>query len=176
MDVELGEIKPDTVEEDPKGTAAADEDGLPPPVVVFGAKLDIGCNNGDLYDSDNIDNADDGQETEDIVVTTLVLPQAAENEEQFDEYDSERDQTSQKDAVTPPSIPRLLWYLSRYAARFRWMFIGLAVVKTIPAADVHKRDLYEEPKEEEADEGAEGKGRTRSLSPYEEVQNEDCCK
>jgi len=35
LDVQFGEVEPDAVEEDPEGGAAADEDGLPPPIVVL---------------------------------------------------------------------------------------------------------------------------------------------
>ena len=33
--MELSEVEPDAVKEDPEGGAAADENGLPPPVVVL---------------------------------------------------------------------------------------------------------------------------------------------
>lgn len=33
--MQLGEVEPDAVAEDPEGAAAADEDGLPPPIVVL---------------------------------------------------------------------------------------------------------------------------------------------
>jgi hypothetical protein len=35
LDVELGEIVPSAIQEDPDGAGAADEEGLPPPVVVL---------------------------------------------------------------------------------------------------------------------------------------------
>ena len=53
------EIEPDAVEEHPEGAAAADEDGLPPPVVVFGAKLYVGRYDRDFDDSHDVDEADD---------------------------------------------------------------------------------------------------------------------
>lgn len=35
VDIKFGVVEDDAVEEDPEGAAAADEDGLPPPVVVL---------------------------------------------------------------------------------------------------------------------------------------------
>ena len=62
-------------------------------MIVFGAKLDVCCYNSDFNDCDNIDDANDGQESEYIVVPTLILPYAAKDEEELNEYDSKRHQT-----------------------------------------------------------------------------------
>ena len=43
-------------------------------MVILRTKLGIGCNNRDFNDSYNVDDADDGKETKDVVVSTLVLP------------------------------------------------------------------------------------------------------
>lgn len=80
MDIELGEVEPDAVEEDPEGATAANEDGLPPPMVVFCAKLDVGCYDRDFNHGHNVDDADNSQETKDVVISALILPQAAEDE------------------------------------------------------------------------------------------------
>ena len=49
------------------------------------AKLNVCRDDGDLADGDHQDGADNAQEPKYIVVPTLVLPQALENEHQFDE-------------------------------------------------------------------------------------------
>ena len=95
MNVELGEVEPDTVDKDPEGAATTNEDRLPPPVVVFRAKLDICRYNRDFDDGHDIDNADNGQESKDIVVSALILPQASEDEEQLNEDNCEWHQSSQ---------------------------------------------------------------------------------
>ena len=95
MNVELDEVEPDAVDEDPEGAATTDEDRLPPPMVVLCAELDVCRHNRDFDDGHNIDNADDGQESKDIVVSALVLPQASEYEEQLNEYDCEGHQSGQ---------------------------------------------------------------------------------
>ena len=95
MNIELGEVEPDAVDEDPEGATTANKDRLPPPVVVLRAKLDVCRYNRDFDHGHDVDNADDGQESKDIVVSALVLPQAAEDEEQLNEYDCERHQSSQ---------------------------------------------------------------------------------
>ena len=92
LDVQFRPVEPDAVHEDPDGRAGPDEDGLPPPVVVFRAQLDVRRHDGDLDDGDDADEGDDAEETEDVVVSALVLPDAAEDEEQFDEDDGERDE------------------------------------------------------------------------------------
>ena len=43
----------------------------------------------------------------------------------------------------------------------------------VPASNVDKRQLNEEPEEEKADQSAEGKGSARCLGPDEEVEDED---
>lgn len=35
VDIKLGVVEDDAVQEDPEGTAAADKDGLPPPMVIL---------------------------------------------------------------------------------------------------------------------------------------------
>ena len=42
-------------------------------------------------------------------------------------------------------IPLLLRYLSRNAARLRGVLIGLTIVKPVPATDVYKWKLDEQP-------------------------------
>lgn len=91
MDLEFGVIKHDAIQEDPEGAPAADEDGLPPPVVVFLAQHDVGCDDGDLHDRQDAHQTDDAQEAENVIISALVLPEAAEDEEEFDEDDGEGD-------------------------------------------------------------------------------------
>ena len=66
-------------------------------------------------------------------------------------------------------IPLLLRNLSWNAARLCWVLVGLAIVETVPATDIYKWKLDEQPQKEKADQSAEGKSRAGCLSPDEEV-------
>lgn len=52
--MQFREIEPDAVKKYPEGTAAADEDGLPPPIVVLGAKLDVCRDDSDFDHRDHV--------------------------------------------------------------------------------------------------------------------------
>ena len=95
LDVQLCGIIPHAVHEDPEGAGSTDEEALPPPVVVFVAKLDVGRNYCDFTDRDDQYGAHNAQKAEDVVVAALVLPHALEDEHQLDEQYGERDQASQ---------------------------------------------------------------------------------
>lgn len=112
-------------------------------MVILRTELGIGRNNRDFNDSDNVDNADDGQETKDVVVSALILPQTAEDEEQLNKDDGERHEACQQENVDTLRIPRLLRDLARYTAGFGWMFIRLAVIETVPATNINKWKLNE---------------------------------
>lgn len=43
MNTKFGDVEPSAVDEDPESTAAADEDGLPPPVIVLLRWFSIGA-------------------------------------------------------------------------------------------------------------------------------------
>ena len=95
MNIEFGKVEPDAVDEDPEGATTTNEDRLPPPIVVLRAELDVCCYNRDFDDGHDVDDADDGQESKDIVVSALVLPQASEDEQQLNEDDCKRHQPGQ---------------------------------------------------------------------------------
>ncbi len=92
VDIEFGVVEDDAVEENPERAAAANKDGLPPPIVILLAKHDVRCHNRHLHDGQDPHKADYTQETKHVVISALVLPEAAKNEEQFDEDDGERNE------------------------------------------------------------------------------------
>lgn len=58
------------------------------------AQHDVGSHNSDLDNSQDPHETDNTQEAENIVVAALVLPEAAEHEEKFDEHNGEGDKPS----------------------------------------------------------------------------------
>ena len=58
------------------------------------AKLNVRGNDRDLADGDNQDCADHAQESKHIIVTTLVLPKALENEHELNEKHGKWNQAS----------------------------------------------------------------------------------
>ena len=171
--MKFGPVEPGAVGEDPDGGAGPDEDGLPPPVVVLRAELDVGGHDGDFDDGDHADEGDDAEEAEDVVVPALVLPDAAEDEEQFDEDDGEGDQACEQDAVDASRVPRLLGHLAGDAVRLGRVFVRVAAVVAVPAAAVDKGELDEQPEGDETDQCAEGEGGAGCLRPDKEVEDED---
>ena len=77
-------------------------------MVILRAKLDVRRDDGDLDDSEDVDRRDDAEEAEDVVEARFVLPDAAEEEEELDEYDGEGDEARKKDGVDAAAgVPRL---------------------------------------------------------------------
>lgn len=81
--VEGGGEVVDAVEEQARPAPAGIEEGPPPPVVVFGAQVEVDEHNGDLRARDGQDDGDDGEEPEDIV--DLVEPQGRQHEVHLNE-------------------------------------------------------------------------------------------
>ena len=137
--------------------------------------MDICRNNGNFDHSHDENQADHAQETKDIVVATLVLPQAPEDEQQLDEDDRERHQTRQEYCINTSEVPRLLRDLPSDAVGFGRMFPWLTTMVPDPAANVYKRDLNQKPKRDECDEGTEWQSGTGCLGPDKEIENENRC-
>ena len=142
VDFEFGVIENDAVEENPEGAAAADEDGLPPPVVVLMAEHDVRCHHCHLHDGQDSYEANNTQEAEHVIISALVLPEAAENEEEFNEDNGERDESCDQRGVDALCVPSLLGHGTRHGMGFGRMFVWLTLMKSIPAADIYERQLY----------------------------------
>ena len=142
--LELGIIKHDAIAKDPEARTSTNEDALPPPVVVFLAEHNVCGHDGDFDNREDADEGDDGEEAEDIVVARFVLPQATEDKEEFDEDDGEGDEAGNEARVDALGVPCLLRDRPWDGSCFGWMFVGLALVETVPAAHVDKRELDEE--------------------------------
>lgn len=56
------------------------------------AKLDVDADDGSLHHGQDENGGDNGEETKDVVVAALVLPQAAEEKEELDEDDGKGNQ------------------------------------------------------------------------------------
>lgn len=162
-------VVPDAVGEDPEGAGAADEEALPPPVVVLhtcvsrfgrwecetvsrknsheqskaylGAELDVRRDDGDLADRDYQDGTDDAQEAEDVVVAALVLPQALEHKHELDEQDGKGDEAGEESAGRATSVPRLRWDLSGTRVGLGRVAPRFCSDVAVPAARVDEGDL-----------------------------------
>lgn len=107
------------------------------------AKLNIGRYNSDFDDGHDADKADYTQKTKNVVIATLIQPQAPENKEQFDEDYKKRYQPCEENTINTLVVPQLFWNLARHAVRFRRMLVCGAVVETIPTPNIDKRQLNE---------------------------------
>lgn len=171
--MQLGEVIPDAVGEHPDGAAAADEEGLPPPLVVLRAKLHVRRHDRHLDDRDNQDDAHDAEEPENIVITALILPQALENEKQLDEDDRKRDDAGEQNRLEALRVPRLHRNLTRDDGGLDRVIPRANDNETVPAANIDQRKLNKKPKRDERDKGSKRNRKAGSLCPDEEVKNED---
>jgi len=150
--MEASEIVPDAIGKDPEGTGSTDKEALPPPVVVLGAKLNIGRNDGDLANGDDKNDADNAKKSKNIVITTLVLPQTLEDEEELDEQDGERNQPSNQNPLVILRIPELLRDLSWDRIGLRRMFPCFSLVIAVPTSGVYQGQLDKKPQSRNSDE------------------------
>lgn len=171
--MQLEEVVPDAVRKHPDGAPAADHEGLPPPVVVLLAELDVDGDDGHLGNCHHQDDGDDGQEAKDVVVSALVLPERLEDEEELDEDDGKGDQAGEECRLDRLEIPRLLGHLARNRCRLGRMLPCPGLEIAIRRSHVHQRYLHTQPKGQDRDEGAKGNRRTRSLRPHKQVQDKD---
>ena len=81
MNIEFGVVEDDAVEENPEGAAASYEKGLPPPMVILLAEHNVRCHDRHLHNGQDPHKADYTEEAENVIITTFVLPEAAENKE-----------------------------------------------------------------------------------------------
>lgn len=86
-------IEPDAIHKHPKRRTRPNQHRLPPPVIILGAKLNVRKDYRNLNHGNKAHKADDAQESKDIVVAALVLPETLEDKEEFDEDDCKWDET-----------------------------------------------------------------------------------
>lgn len=135
--------------------------------------MDVGGDDGDFDDGEDVDEGNDGEKAEDVVVPAFVLPDRTEDEEEFDENYGEGDEAREEDGVDGPGVPGLWGDGPWLIGGFGGVLVGLAVVDAEVGPDVDEGELYEEPKGDEAEEGGEGEGGGGALGPDEEVEKED---
>ena len=104
-----------------------------------------------------MDHTDYAQESVDVVIPALILPQAAEDEEKLDENYCKGNQARTKNGIIAFHIPCRLGNLSWNATRLGWMIPWPATVEAKPAASVDEGYLDEQPKCGKTDKGAERK-------------------
>lgn len=109
----------------------------------LGAKLAVGCNNGDFDNGDHQHYRDRAEKAENVVIASLVLPQILEDKEEFNEQDSKRNQASQQGACVAPQIPGLGGNLPRNGVGLERMIPWLSPYIAKPAANVNQGNLDE---------------------------------
>lgn len=105
-------------------------------MAYLGAKLKIGCDDSHLADRNDENSANHTQEAEDVVVAALVLPHTFEHEHQLNEEDRKWNQSSQKNDLRAPNMPRLNRNLPRDRVGFGWMLPCLSLDVSVPATKV----------------------------------------
>jgi hypothetical protein len=149
--MQLGEIIPNAVTPHPDAGTASDGEGMPPPIIVFRAELDINCDDGDFSNGEDQNDRDDGEEAEDVVVAGFVLPQGLEDEEELDEDYCEWNQSCKEDGLRATDVPGLSRYLAWESSSLGGMFPIPYTCVSVPGSEVHKWKLDAEPKHDYAD-------------------------
>ena len=109
------------------------------------AELNIGRNDGHFGNGDYKDDADNTEESEHIIISTLILPQALEDEQQFDEQDGEGNQSRNQDTMIVLEIPRLWRYLPWDRVGLCWVLPCIGSEIPIPASSIDQRQLNQKP-------------------------------
>lgn len=116
------EVIVNAVHEHPEGAGSTDCKGVPPPVVIFRAELNVDCHDGDFSDGEHEDYGDNGKEPEDVVVAGFILPHGLKDEEELDEDYCEWDETCEEDRLRGADIPGLDGNLAGYCGCFCGVF------------------------------------------------------
>lgn len=101
------------------------------------------------------------------------MPNALENEQQFDEDNGEWKQTGKEDKLSALCIPGLGRNLAGDRVRLHWMGPRADLFEAIPAANVNKWKLNQQPQDQQRDQCAKRDRSAGRLRPHEEVENED---
>lgn len=144
----------------------------PPPVVVLGAELEVGQNDGDLDASDNKDDEDEQQEPEDVVVA--VEPDSGEDEEELEEDSAEGEDAGEGDRGVGLHVPRLIRNMARNSSRCDRNGDGFRAISE-NSADEHERNGDEEPQADDGDHRQEWDGTRGTLRPDGKIDDEECC-
>jgi hypothetical protein len=105
------------------------------------AKLNVRGNDRDLADGNNQDCADYAQESEHIVVTTLVLPKALENEHELNEEHGKWNQAGKQCSICAMRVPRLCRDLSSNCIGLGRVTPRFCSSIAIPTSSIDERHL-----------------------------------
>ena len=137
------------------------------------AELVVCRNNSHFNDSNYQYSTNHTQETEHVVVATLVLPEILKHKQQLNEEDCKGDQASQDRTSRADEIPWLGWDLARDGICLERVFPGLGSHVSNPATKIHKRDLDQEPESKQTNKSAEWNCCAGSLCPHKQVEDQD---
>ncbi len=112
--------------------------GLRMEKTYLGAKLDVGCNDGDFYYGDDAHQTDYAQEPKHVVVSAFILPHAPEHKEQLDKDYRKGHETRKQYTIKAFGVPGLLRNLAGDAVCFRGVLVWLTTMKSIPITDIDK--------------------------------------
>lgn len=138
----------DAVQEEIKGGKAGSEERPPPPVIVLGAEVEIGQEDGGLGAGHDQDDEDEEEKAEHVV--GLMRPDAVQNEEKLDEDAAEGQDAAHHDAGQRPRVDRLFGDLTRNLIRPDGMF-DRAFLKAEIGADEGQRHGDADPQRQQAD-------------------------
>lgn len=125
LNVQPGGVVPRGVHKDPEARAAADQERLPPPVVVLGVEDHVRGDKHRLRDRDGEQRGDDAEEAKDVVVGGFIEVEGLEDEQELDEENREGDEAREEgEGEGVACVPLLRRDLSGEGARAGRVFPG----------------------------------------------------
>uniref|UniRef100_A0A182NAT5 Tox-SGS domain-containing protein n=1 Tax=Anopheles dirus TaxID=7168 RepID=A0A182NAT5_9DIPT len=123
LDLQLGGEVVAAVHKQVHRGEAGRQERSPPPVVIFGAQVEVAQQNRRLRAGDHEDQEHQKQKAKHVV--HLARPERVQDEEQLDEDAPEREHAAHYDARDGLRVDRLVRDLARYLIRAHWMLQGL---------------------------------------------------
>ena len=109
-----------TIHEEINGGKSRGEERSPPPVIILGAKMKVGQENGRLRTRHDQNDKDEEEEAEHVI--GLMRPDAVQDEEELDEDAAERQNSTHDDAGNRTRVDGLFGDLTRNLIRPNRMF------------------------------------------------------
>ena len=170
LQIQLGVVVVDGVEEEVEGSEAARQERAPPPAVVLRAQMEVAEEDGGLRARDDQDEIDNGQEAEHVV--ELMRPQAVQDEEELNEDAAEGQYAAHEDAGQRTRVQVLRGYLTRYLVGAHRVLDESALEAQI-RADEDERRRHQEPQGEQRYQRRERNGRRAAVHPQHQVEHEE---
>jgi len=149
---------------------AGGQEGSPPPMVILGAKMKVGQEDGSLGTRDDEDDKDEEEKAEHVI--GLMRPNAVENEEELNEDAAEGEDAAHDDSRERARVDGLVGDLARDLVCPHGM-LDRALLEAEIRADEGQRHGHTEPQCQQPHQCSKGDGGRRLLRPENQIHDEE---